>query len=134
MTLTEIKDLLALRLANEPEVLFALLHGSVLYTNEFRDIDIAVFLSLDDRIAAERAALDLEARLQDPALPVSTEVQLLNVAPPGFRYRVVSEGVPLHLHPDSGELALAEFAERAILDYLHTGHLRRIIAAGLRAA
>jgi predicted nucleotidyltransferase len=132
--LPSILDNLAARLAAEPGVAFALLHGSVLRGEVFRDIDVAVFFSLADRIAAERAALDLEVRLQDLSLPAPVEVQPLDTASVVFRHRVLSEGLVLYTRPADGALALADLTEHTIHEYLDTEHLRRIISTGLRAA
>lgn len=132
--LHSIMDHLSARLAAEPGVVFALLHGSVLHSAAFRDIDVAVFFGLADRVSAERAALDLEARLQEPSLPAPIEVQPLDTAPVVFGHRVISEGFVMFARTADGALALAEFTERTIHEYLDTEHLRRIISAGLGAA
>lgn len=130
--LTKLTDRLGRAFTADRRVVFALLHGSVLAGSRFRDIDVAVLLDPDDGACAERIALDLEAALQSPELPAPLDLRPLNHAPAVFRHRVVSEGLPLYLRPADGELALAEFVERTILEYLDTEHLRSAIAAGLR--
>jgi len=129
-----IRGQLASCLAREPRVVFALLHGSLLHRPDFRDIDVAVLFDRTEAVAAQRDALDLEARLQRASLPVPVDVQPLNGAPATFCHRVIGEGAILRLRPGDGELALAEFTERTIREYLDTEQLRRVIAAGLRAA
>ena len=83
----------------QDRILFAYLHGSVLSSENPRDIDVAVYLFPDlfDRLRrngevslsfAIPMEMDLEKQLKK-----KVDVQVLNRAPLGFRYRVVTEGI-----------------------------------------
>ena len=86
-------------MANRSEAMFAYLYGSVLSSEDPRDIDIAVYLfpldferlSLDGDVSllfAIPLEMDLEKRFLRKA-----DVQVLNRAPLTFRYRVVTDGI-----------------------------------------
>ena len=89
MELDRICDVLAARLRDRPEILFAILYGSAGENRDFRDLDVAVWV---DRalITVEgelRYAFDLTDELEKVvAHPV--DVRVINDAPLPFRYNV----------------------------------------------
>ena len=89
------REALVARLTSElrprAEISAAVLHGSFLRGEPYRDIDVALWL--DDRLVAPserfRYGLDLGVRLQlDLGAPV--DVRILNDAPLGFRYHALA--------------------------------------------
>lgn len=95
----EIKKQVKLVLGNRPQIVFAYLHGSVLSSETPRDIDVAVYLFSEAFDTLHRHgeihlsfAIPLEMELEK-RLQRKVDVQVLNRAPLGFRYRVVTEGL-----------------------------------------
>jgi len=93
-----IKEHLVEVLNKRSEVLFAYIHGSSLYSNKPRDIDIAVFLYPERYKEIDRTgemsigfAIPMEMELEK-LLGAKVEVQVLNRAPLSFRYRVITRG------------------------------------------
>lgn len=84
----EIAGALARRLAGEPAVLFAYLHGSFLDGLGFHDIDVAVSLAPQAGGRESETALDLASRLSTiVGLPV--DVRALERAPVTFRFHAL---------------------------------------------
>ena len=86
-------------LASRPEIAFGYVHGSVLTSSDPGDVDVAVFLDLDAHARIREAegiefgfAIPLEMELER-ALHHPTDLQVLNDAPLGFKFRVVQTGV-----------------------------------------
>ncbi len=86
-------------LANDPQIMFAYLHGSFLSSENPQDIDVAVYLFPEafDRLHQDGEvslsfAIPLEMELEKQ-LKKKVDVQVLNRSPLGFRYRVVTDGV-----------------------------------------
>jgi len=85
-------------LRQNPHIAFAYVHGSVLYSTAPADIDLAVYLYPEYHRALSQAgeesmdfAIPLEMRLEK-LLRVNIDAQVLNKAPLGFRFRVISQG------------------------------------------
>ncbi len=108
----EIEEKLRRALEKHPEVIFAYLHGSVLETEHFRDVDVAVYFdgSVKDPLKAE---LSLAVELEEE-LGVEVDVRALNDAPPAFRYRAVRGKLLLDRNP---ELRF-RFIEETVWEYL----------------
>ena len=108
----EIEEKLRRALEKHPEVIFAYLHGSVLETEHFRDVDVAVYFdgSVKDVLKAE---LSLAVELEEE-LGVEVDVRALNDAPPAFRYRAVRGKLLLDRNP---ELRF-RFIEETVWEYL----------------
>ena len=87
-----LRNLLALRLEEKEEILFAYVYGSFVQ-GPFRDIDIGIFLQADSSGAAAplRYEMALEQELED-ALGVPIDVRVLNAAPLPFAYSVLQTG------------------------------------------
>lgn len=118
----ELRRRLGEALEGREEIRFACLHGSVLGSHGFRDVDVAVWV--DAARVPPEAAMDYEFALsavleRHVRLPV--DVQVLNHAPLGFRYAVTS-GEPVQLR-DPG--AWFEFRARTWRDYLDFAPLAR---------
>ncbi len=98
MKLDKIIKHLEFELNNQRQVMFAYIYGSVLSSDNPRDIDIAVYLfpmdfeklSCDGEVSLS-FAIPLEMNLEKQ-LKRKVDVQVLNRAPLSFRYRVITDG------------------------------------------
>ena len=123
----ELKNLLAGR----EDIAFAYLHGSFVQGEEFRDVDVAVFLgdgaprSTDDVEYEISLSLQLEKEL---GLPV--DVKILNNAPLAFRYHA-SRGTLLLTKDES---AREDFLNRTWSEYFDFLPLSRIYQEELTRA
>ena len=102
-------------LGARPEILLAVLHGSFVRGEAYRDIDVGVWLdaatlSRDERF---RFVLDLSVELR-LTLGHPVDVRALNDAPLGFRYHALA-GAPLVTRDDE---FLAELRARTWDEYL----------------
>ena len=98
-----------------PEIGFALLHGSFLRNEAFRDIDVAIWLD-PDRVSRDnrlRYALDLGVQLQ-LRLGQPVDVQVFNDTPLTFRYHAL-QGRPLLVRDPE---FLADLRARTWDDYI----------------
>jgi len=131
------REVLVNAFGRHPEVLFAYLHGSSLCSETPRDVDVAVTLD-PGRFSQLQAggqvlmafAIPLELELE-AALGRKTDVQVLNRAPLGFRYRVVSQGVVV---VDRDPLARERFEYLSRVEYFDFRRRRQeyLREAGLR--
>jgi len=85
-------------LNERPEVLFGYIHGSILSSDNPRDIDVAVFLEpgryqelVYHGEVSIGFAIPLEMELE-MRIGKKVDVQVLNGAPLGFQYRVTESG------------------------------------------
>ncbi|MFO7952697.1 MAG: nucleotidyltransferase domain-containing protein [Bacillota bacterium] len=83
----ELRDILE----QEEIIQFAYLHGSFCEEGEFHDLDIAVYLSEQDKYKQFDYQLQLEDNLQKK-LNFPVDIQILNQAPPAFSYMVIKKG------------------------------------------
>jgi predicted nucleotidyltransferase len=102
-------------LSGRPEIIFAVLYGSAVESERYRDLDVGVMV---DRARVPPAAslnyaLGMSATLEK-ALQFPVDVRVLNDAPLPFRYNV-SRGRPLVVCDWS---AWFDFRERAWDEYL----------------
>jgi len=86
-------------LKKQPEVMFAYIHGSILSSNNPRDIDAAAFLfpEVYKKLAGNGEvsigmAIPLEMELAGK-LNREVDFQILNNAPLSFRYSVITRGI-----------------------------------------
>ncbi|MHB1418562.1 MAG: type VII toxin-antitoxin system MntA family adenylyltransferase antitoxin [Bacillota bacterium] len=107
-------------LAEDVTVIFAYLHGSFLGQGKFSDIDIAVFLKVDD-VDLLSHELKLEEKL-DGRVPFPVDVRLLNRAPLSFRYTVLKDGLRL---ADKNENLRVDFETATISQYFDFLPFRR---------
>ena len=83
----------------QPEVMFAYLHGSILSSDDPRDLDIAVYLfpeKFEELTQRGELSLSFVIPLEmalEKHLMCRIDIQVLNKAPLGFRYRIVTSGV-----------------------------------------
>jgi len=99
-------------LAENAEVLFAYVHGSFITQEQFRDVDVAVYLTSEPEELLQ-AELDLEVNLCN-LLRYPVDVRILNRAPLSFRYNVIKQGRRLAVKDDD---ARCDFEERAVINY-----------------
>jgi predicted nucleotidyltransferase len=117
LSLKAIIEQLKHTLANQSQILFAYLHGSVLSSEKPRDIDVAVYLISEEfdtlQTKAELSlgfAIPLEMRLEK-ILQKRVDIQVINRAPLSFRYRVINEG-RLIIDNDSNKRCDFEYLSR----------------------
>jgi predicted nucleotidyltransferase len=115
MTQNDFRQRLMAHLHDHPEAHFAILFGSAVEGEHFRDLDVGVWV---DRalVPAERDwdyAFDLADALES-AVQCPVDVRVINDAPLPFRYNV-SRGVPLVVHDPE---AFYTFLERTWDDWL----------------
>lgn len=126
-------------LAAQPEMVFAYAYGSFLEERPFRDIDVGIYVAVEDKRKAASLALDLAMALeaavrrlfgQGPRggpggnLPCShcppVDVRVLNWAPVSFCYHVL-RGCLLFCRDED---VYARWAEQVISRYLDVKPLR----------
>ncbi|MHB1126937.1 MAG: type VII toxin-antitoxin system MntA family adenylyltransferase antitoxin [Bacillota bacterium] len=107
-------------LAEDETVIFAYLHGSFLRQAKFGDIDIAVYLNVDEADLLSHE-LKLEEKL-DGRVPFPVDVRLLNRAPLSFRYTVLKDGLRL---ADKNENLRVDFETATISQYFDFLPFRR---------
>lgn len=86
-------------LSERSEILFGYIHGSILFSDKFQDIDIAVFLDpnqyhelINSGEISIGYAIPLEMEIEK-RIYKKADVQILNGAPLVFQYRVIGEGI-----------------------------------------
>jgi predicted nucleotidyltransferase len=109
---TEIQDKIRHFLEQRGEILFAYLHGSFL-EGDFRDIDIAVFLTERGKKEALEYELNLESELKD-LTGFSADVRSLDHSPLSFRFNVMKNGVLLF---SRDEAVRTDFECLSIVEY-----------------
>jgi predicted nucleotidyltransferase len=82
-TVRKLKDFLSKR----DDVVFAYLHGSFVQGEEFRDVDVAVFLGGRFLQSTDLVEYEISLSLQlEKELRLPADVKILNTAPLSFRY------------------------------------------------
>lgn len=98
-----------------PGICFAILYGSAVDSEHFRDIDVGLWV--DREIVSQAQALDfgfdLAAQLEN-VLSFPVDVRVINDASLAFRYNV-SKGIPLLIND---ETRFTDFLERTWDEYL----------------
>lgn len=108
-------------LHKRPEISFAYLHGSFL-ENDFRDIDVAVYLTE----ISERDALQYELNLENELGKLTgfwADVRILNHAPLSFKFNVIKNGILLF---SKDERIRCDFECLTIVEYQDVDFLRKI--------
>jgi predicted nucleotidyltransferase len=126
-TIQRLRDLLA----EEKGVLFAYLHGSIVQADEFRDVDIGVYLV--DSVARSTDGADYEISLSlrlEKGLGLPVDVKILNNAPLSFQYHV-SRGI---LFLDRNPSIRENFLQRTWSGYFDFLPLARIYLEELTRA
>ncbi len=106
-------------LEKREEILFSYIHGSFL-ENDFRDIDIAVYLNEGEK--SLKYELHLEREIEDIAsFPV--DVRILNNAPLTFRFNVIKNGILLF---SKNEKIRCDFESLSIDEYHDINYFLKI--------
>jgi predicted nucleotidyltransferase len=79
---------------NEPQIIFAYLHGSFIERSNFGDLDLALFVNEIPEKEFMSYEFDLE-RLIERVLVYPADVRILNNAPSSFCYTVIKKGIKL---------------------------------------
>jgi len=114
-SLADFQNQIAKLLEPYAEILFAVLYGSAVEGEDYRDLDIALWVDRT-QLAPERD-LDFEFRIEGQLrqhLRFPVDVRIINDAPLGFRYHV-ARGMPLVVRDEE---AFSTFCERTWDEYL----------------
>ena len=116
-----IKEALAGKLRQHPEILFAYLHGSFLTREVSNDIDLALYLQTKPDSVLDYE-LNMEVILTNSVPGIPVDVRVLNGAPLSFQYNVIKEGIPILVNDENER---AEFQERTIKYYFDFAPFRK---------
>ncbi|MEM3385739.1 MAG: nucleotidyltransferase domain-containing protein [Nitrososphaeria archaeon] len=117
--LEKIKNLLI----KDDEIIFAIVHGSFIERNSFRDIDIALWIR--DPVKAFQYTINLPCKLE-PETNFPIDIQVLNDAPLPFKYHVLIEGKVLFSKDEDLRTRLVDETIRQYIDLkLLTKYSRR---------
>jgi len=108
-------------LQKRPEIVFAYLHGSFL-KGDFRDIDVAVYLTEISKKEALEYELNLESELTK-LTGFCTDVRVLNYAPLCFKFSVIRNGTLLF---SKDERIRCDFECLTIVEYHDFDFLRSV--------
>jgi predicted nucleotidyltransferase len=108
-------------LQNHPDLLFAYVHGSFISNDQFRDIDVAIYLKAKPTELLQ-AELDLETALYN-LIQYPVDVRILNSAPLSFRYNVIKDGRRLAVINDD---ARCDFEETTVSNYFDFAPYRKM--------
>ncbi|MDY6826546.1 MAG: nucleotidyltransferase domain-containing protein [Bacillota bacterium] len=86
-------------IAGEKEILFAYVHGSFAEGDNFRDIDLAVYINEMPTNEMLKYELLLEEKIES-ALKLPVDLKVLNNAPPPFCYMVIKKGLKVFVKDD----------------------------------
>ena len=100
---------------------FAYVHGSFVSQEQFRDIDVAIYLKSTpaELVSME---LDLEEKLYN-IVQYPVDVRILNGAPLSFRYNVIKNGRHLAVLDDD---ARCDFEEATVSNYFDFAPYRKM--------
>jgi len=101
----KIIEIIKSSLLNNPDVLFAYIFGSFTSKNNFRDIDIGIFITNLDDIDILNYEFEIEKRLED-SLNIEFDVRVINKAPSSFVYHILKNNI---LVVDRDKLLRADF-------------------------
>jgi hypothetical protein len=109
-------------LKSHQEISFTYLHGSFAKGNNFKDIDIALYLK-----NLPSSSLDYELKMETKLSAVTggyiVDVRILNVSPLSFRYNVVKDGLILFAENDDER---SNFQEATISMYFDFEPYRKL--------
>jgi predicted nucleotidyltransferase len=106
---------------NEPQIIFAYLHGSFIERSNFGDLDLALFVNEIPEKEFMSYEFDLE-RLIERVLAYPVDVRILNNAPSSFCYTVIKKGIRLI---DNNEDERVNFEMRTYQNYFDFLPFRR---------
>jgi predicted nucleotidyltransferase len=96
-------------------------HGSFISHDQFRDIDVAIYLK-SNPVELLPAELDLETDLYN-LIKYPVDVRILNSAPLSFRYNVIKDGRRLAVINDD---ARCDFEETTVSNYFDFAPYRKM--------
>lgn len=103
------------------DLLFAYVHGSSVAQEQFRDIDVAIYLK-SKPIELLQLELNLEAELYN-LIGCPADIRILNDAPLSFRYNVIRQGRRLAVLTDD---ARCDFEETMVNNYFDFAPYRKM--------
>jgi hypothetical protein len=103
------------RLLQEPDILFAYLHGSFLTEESFRDIDVGILSSVAKNLSFES---DLSFELST-TLGYEIDVRVINDAPVAFQMAALRNGRLLLSRNDDARTDFIENVGRRYREYAH---------------
>jgi predicted nucleotidyltransferase len=106
-------------LEDKNDIIFAYLFGSFNSQESFHDIDIGVFISLNEPKVLE-IELELERELGD-MIHMPVDVRIMNEAPLSFNYQVIKGGITI---VDKNKDMRADFEGLVFKKYFDFQHLR----------
>ena len=109
-------------LEKHPEIVFAYIHGSFAKREDFKDIDVAVYLK-DIPSSPLQYELALETALMGAAPHYPVDVRMLNASPLSFKYNVIKEGVLLMVRDDD---LRTDFQEATLASYFDFAPYRKM--------
>ncbi len=109
---------------------FAYIFGSFVSENDFKDIDVAVFVSSDGGGSPLKLELKLEGEIGD-AIHISTDVRVINNAPVPFVYNVLKGGIMI---VDKNKSLRSDFEGLIYKKYFDFQHLRNEYLRGITNA
>ena len=104
-----------------PNLLFAYVHGSFISQDQFRDIDVAIYLNAKPTELLQ-AELDMETELYN-LLQYPVDVRILNGSPLSFRYNVIKNGRRLAVIDDDDR---CDFEETTVSNYFDFAPYRKM--------
>jgi uncharacterized protein len=104
-----------------PHILFAYVHGSFISDDQFRDIDVAIYLKSTPAELLQ-AELDLETELYN-IIQYPVDVRILNDSPLSFRYNVIKNGRRFAVIDDD---ARCDFEETTVSHYFDFAPYRKM--------
>lgn len=114
------------RLLQEPDVVFAYIHGSFVAEDSFRDIDVGILSG-----AAQALSLESDLSLElSAALGYEVEVRVINDAPVAFQMAVLRGG---RLLLSRNEDARTDFIENVGRRYREYAHFRNVFMEAVGA-
>jgi predicted nucleotidyltransferase len=102
-------------LEKRPDLLFAYVHGSFISQEQFRDIDVAIYLKSTPAELLQ-SELELEAELYN-LISYPVDARILNSAPLSFRYNVIKYGRRLAIIHDDARCDFEETTCSAYFDF-----------------
>lgn len=106
----------------QPDIIFAYLHGSFRKADRFRDIDVALFLK-NPTPSTLQDEIRLETELAKVIKRFPVEIRVLNHAPLSFRYNVIKDGSTIAVVDDA---LRCEFVETTLRDYFDFAPFRKM--------
>lgn len=110
-----LKDVIKGRLSQEPDVLFAYLHGSFVTSGSFRDIDVGIYVRGRKDLTYES---DISYELSR-STGHEVEVKVINEAPVAFQMAVLRDGMLLLDVDDDTKAVFIEQVGRRYREYAH---------------